>query len=874
MKRIMDNGDVNMSAKKWYHEYPKAATPTKHSKPEVEVITLKSDAKKHLEGETAAYTLKQSKCRDSEFEWLKTALTKGTSADKIAASIVLIQENPKYNLTRLVALITQVKGSKHAQSNLLISSLRDLFISDLLHPEHKLLKFEEQDLDKIPLSNQLSSVNNGPSRSKLLSHFYFEDQLREQYEKFITALSAVASDTVDANREKAVSVMTDLLIGNSEQEHRLLEFLVNKIGDPRSKVASKSVFCLNKLLLEHPNMKLVVLREVEKLLFRKNIASRAQYYAICLLTQFVLDRNDTETATCLIDVYFAFFKACLKKGEPDSRMMAAILTGVNRAYRFANLEAIKLTEHIDSVYKVVHVGSFNVSLNALSLLHQVVGKNPQLENRFYTAFYRKLFDPQIGVVNKRAIFLNLLYRVMKSDKSLIRLVAFIKRVRQVALQFPACMTFATLYVVQQVCQSRKDLKQILSNTPVMIKEEKNEEFDEIDDDDVHIEHEQQEENTITLSNVVTEAAASNDEIKDVIKIEEDTATVYDPFATNPLRSGATKAPAAELIALSRHYHPSVALIANTNIEGKEMDCPGDPLKDLTLIRFLDRFAFKNPKKLEEKKIVKTNDPLAMRAKYTPKGLRSLAVDSVAYLRQREERIPADELFLYQFLKNKNESRTVVVKDDDNDSDNESVNSEEFNDLLDKFSGDKDFEELDIAADLGSMKKKNKLTELEDDDDSVAESEDEEPDGSDDDFDDELNESDEDLDLSEVDLDGVDDEDLSDMEFNDDHEDHESESKLKSKLNKILPKKGKKGKGLDSNVFVAAEEFAEMLEEQGRSKLKSGGSNMFSDADGASAKQVNWEINRNQKISGKFGGKKRAFKSGFTSKNIKKFKRKN
>ena len=366
--------DAETPDKKWYDEYSKESLPCLHTKTEVEVIELKASAKKHLDAETAAYQLKQSKSRDSELEWLKTALTKGTSSDKIAASIVLIQDNPKYNLSRLVSLVSQVKSSKHSQSPLLITSLRDLFTSDLLHPEHKLLKFEEQNLDKLDAPStdgNATKATQEAQRKKFLAHWYFEDQLRENYERFITGLSAVASDTVDANREKAVSVMTDLLIANSEQEHKLLEFLVNKIGDPRSKVAAKTVFCMSKLLLEHPNMKLVVLKEIEKLLFRKNVAQRAQYYSICLLTQFVLDREDIEVANCLIDVYFAFFKACLKRGEPDSRMMAAILTGVNRAYPFSKMESTKLMEHIDAVYKVVHMGSFNVALNALSLLHQV-----------------------------------------------------------------------------------------------------------------------------------------------------------------------------------------------------------------------------------------------------------------------------------------------------------------------------------------------------------------------------------------------------------------------------------------------------------------------------------------------------------------------
>lgn len=358
--------------RKWYEEYQKTEKPCKHSVSELDVLRFKDEGKKYLEAETATFQSKQSRSHDSEMKWLRTALQQGTTSDKIAASIVLVQDNPKYNLSRLMSLVSQVRGAKHNQCGMVIMSLKELFLTDLLHPNFRLLKLEEQDLDKLHIENESDSiVKTNASRNRLLAHWYFEDQLRQQYESFVSNLSVVASDTVDTNREKAISAMTDLLIGNAEQEHKLLELLVNKIGDPQSKVASKAVFCINKLLYEHPNMKLVILREIEKLLFRKNVAQRTQYYAICLLTQFALNRNDNVIAATLIEVYFAFFKACLKKGEPDSRMMAAILMGVNRAYPFATIDSKILNEHVNSVYKVVHLGSFNVSLNALNLLHQV-----------------------------------------------------------------------------------------------------------------------------------------------------------------------------------------------------------------------------------------------------------------------------------------------------------------------------------------------------------------------------------------------------------------------------------------------------------------------------------------------------------------------
>lgn len=125
---------------------------------------------------------------------------------------------------------------------------------------------------------------------------------------------------------------------------------------------------------------------------------------------------------------------------------------------------------------------------------------------------------------------------------------------------------------------------------------------------------------------------------------------------------------------------------------------------MSLIRFLDRFAFKNPKKLESKKVSRRNDPLAQRAAYTPKGTRSIAVDSLAYLNEREDRIPVDELYLYQYLQRRKEFKDVKAEDED---DNESVNSEDFNEMLDNYSKNKDIDDLDIAGDFKSAPKRKR-----------------------------------------------------------------------------------------------------------------------------------------------------------------------
>jgi ribosome biogenesis protein MAK21 len=131
-----------------------------------------------------------------------------------------------------------------------------------------------------------------------------------------------------------------------------------------------------------------------------------------------------------------------------------------------------------------------------------------------------------------------------------------------------------------------------------------------------------------------------------------------------------------------------------------------------------------------------------------------------------------------------------------------------------------------------------------------------------------------------DLADIDDEDLSDMEFND-SENEDVDNKLitdlkeKFKNGKKNPKnkEKKKGKGIDNNIFVSAEKFAEMLEEQGRTKRKHGSSHTFNINDGATDKQLDWEEKRHQQLKrGSFGKKRKRFVQSSNNKQFKKFRR--
>lgn len=112
--------------------------------------------------------------------------------------------------------------------------------------------------------------------------------------------------------------------------------------------------------------------------------------------------------------------------------MSALLMGVNRAYPYAKMELSKVSEHIDTMYKVVHLASFNVGLHALTLLYQVSDFANDISDRFYSALYRKLFDARMLTSTHHAMLLNLIYKALLKDTQINRVKVFVKRLLQVS----------------------------------------------------------------------------------------------------------------------------------------------------------------------------------------------------------------------------------------------------------------------------------------------------------------------------------------------------------------------------------------------------------------------------------------------------------
>lgn len=931
-KNFADNLDYG-ELKKWYQQSPaEPQTSTTVSTEKIEEI--RKEASSALHGDTLAYENKISRNGSSDQQWAKALMSKGAIGDRVAAATVLIQDNPLYNLSALRNLVNNVKPAKKKDGIVVIDALSELFISDLLIPDAKLRKFEAHPLGSI---DEMTSGNRD-TRKKILKLWYFEDQLKEMYEAYVDALNKYAHDTVEANKEKAVSAMSYLLMHHPEREKILLMNIINKLGDPSQSVASKVIYHLCQLLYNHPNMKAVVLDEIEKMLFRSNISPRAQYYGVCFLNQFFLQKEDTRIAESLIKIYFSFFKACIKKGDIDTRLMSAILTGVKRSYHFVDKERMTETpKHIDAIHRIVHLSSYNIAIHALSLLYHVSDASKGSADRYYTALYRKLANPDIFNTSHSALLFSLLYKSLKMDKCVKRVASFVRRLLQLSCHMTPAQACGVLFLVSQVTKEKEKkhlVKIIWEKCEIKDEEvkgentEKEEETEKVEEetgqkedgeaknkidllhgtkedllndnseDETYVDLQIDGSGTIKpakkkaksvavqsgwfhlrlgktseveVKNEDGESKGRDREMEAKIQLKksmnlEKVITCYSPLVRNPSFTGAENTVFAELRQLTQHFHPTVRLFSEKLMSGTIIQYSGDPLKDFSGARFLDRFAFKNPKKKVEqdtphgelKKVKGSHPRFAIRKNYTASGLKSLSVNSSTYLNEDVKRIPVDERFLYDYLQKRREV-TDDKKDEDSDSDNESITSEDFEKYLDNVTGikaqddDKSEDGDDLQNDLdfmremeessrqrkekGSKKNKNSKQDEEESQEEDAASVDGGSDGS----------MDEDGDLlfsdeEDGEMDGSGDEDELALEGGDDDGDL-----IEMPGSKRKGGKNKKGKGVES-LFASAEEFSTLLEDTASTE-KQGSSQAYANTDNAHVKQLAWEEKRDRWMKG-------------------------
>lgn len=815
----------------WYERTEKIPKVPQSALNDNEVEKLQSTVKQYWDTEVDIYQQMKENDRSSDAKWLRTVLASGTLSDKVAALIMLSQESPIHSLKTLDALMNMSRKKARREALIAIDSLRHLYVAELL-PDYKLRKFNEFPLDRL---SEYSKTNTRDEQIQLLITMTFEETLKQIYGEFVEILQTFSKDPLADIRIKILGIVFELLHMKPEQEQALLCILVNKLGDPERKVASKSSYLLNELVMKHPKMKLVVIKEVERMMYRPNMSDKAQYYAICFLNQIVLSHQEKETASKLISLYFSFFKVIVarenksknKKASSQSvdahktKLLSGLLTGVNRAYPYVEGMDETYDDQLNTLFKLTHMKHFHTSIQAFMLIYQVMESRQSLSDRYYQALYAKLLDPDINT-SKHTMFLNLLYKSMKNDPVLKRVKAFIKRLLQVCSQYKPSLLCGVLYLISEVIKNNPGI-----NTLVVQSEENDEEEHFVD---VPVEDDGQ----LDKFNSDDDECENKDESKATevkgkgswtfINHKQEKSVKYSPNHRNPLYANADKACLWETTPFLSYFHPSVVHFTNSVVNTESIEYQGDPSQDFTLISFLDRFMYRNPKKKD------VDHGSSLMQKKESQRRKEEPVNSKNFLQKSEDKIPCDQLFFYRYFK-----QQMSEKETSKEEGKEDLLDEEF-----------DVDDIDFAGEMkrdGEMKKSSKQRK-EGDNDNDSESEEEEGDGFKYDYDnmDDEESSDEEVEEKAVKKKNFSDKDYEDALFGALDSDGESINGGSEDENEEVEVENEKDNEIDP-MFADADDFQHMMNDEEENE-----SGVYHQ------KQIQWEEKQDQKHWGNKKGR--------------------
>ena len=625
----------------------------------------------------AAHTTSAS----SAHQFYSTIMSTGTLSDKISALTLSIQESPVHNMKALVSLVGLARKRSRGQAVEVLGALKDLFGPGNLLPSDRKLRtfasqpalsavFEPTDFhwtSRDPLPKQLKE-------SHLISWAY-EHWLKSTFFEIIKIIETWCNDEVIFARGKAVDYVCQLLKEKPEQEANLLRLLVNKLGDSDKKIASKASFNILQLETTHPLMKPIIISAIESdLIFRPGQSLHARYYATITLNQTVLSGKEESVARKLLDIYFSLFIKLLEKPDPEKvaatgvnsitinkkgevqggggpagkkaqkklaekqkattvdedlkeKMLSAVLTGVNRAIPFTNTNDESFEKHLDTLFKVTHSSNFNTSIQALMLIQQLNGSHQGSVDRFYRTLYESLLDPRLLTSSKQALYLNLLFRALKSDLNVKRVQAFAKRLLQVAAMHQPSFTCGALYLIRELEGVFPALSMFIDQHAEASEEEEEEDFRDVPE-------------TQDLPR------------SSPLPFPHHTKTAYDGRKRDPSHANASESSLWELGPFLTHYHPSVSLFATRLLTHAPMP-PKPDLSLNTLIHFLDRFVYRNPKSTSTAKgasVMQGGDPSALLvSRYSEKDRSRAPVNSETFWKMESEKVSADEVFFHKYF---------------------------------------------------------------------------------------------------------------------------------------------------------------------------------------------------------------------------------
>ncbi len=727
------------------HNEPSAeegALPT-----QAEVDALRERCEGLYKEQLVAFGEHQRKNKRSDAYFAQSVMKDGTLSDKMAATALQIRDDPFFSLRELRYLVTASHKKGRREAQLASQHLVDLFVSGGVVPKTRLLV----SLARRPVGGGGQDKMYGNVKRLLI--WYFEDQLKLLVATFVQALEAGTRDEMAYHKDSCLKMSFRLLSEIPEREKENLAIVISKAGDKEKRLASRVPYLLGMLIQQHSNMRQAVVAEVERFLYKPSTPDSARYYLTIFLTQVALGRGESDLAKNLIQIYFAFLHKLVEKKLDDddddekeedpqakkkaqkkakkkrklraqaqtsssklqhlrskssklnSKMLTALLTGVARAFPYLEKgQEGMFDSQMDTFFKVIYTSSFNKACHALSLLLKIMVARGSVSDRFYQAIYFMLIHPDLRGSSKQALFLNVLYGAMRHDTSIARVRALVKRLMQVALHERSNFVCAALVVISETARVHSEVREMITKaeTPeedVVVKAAAVAATDKASEFADERAHQLAQLRALKgIDGEDDEGGAKGNKGKGARSDRK----VYNPLKENPLRANADNSCAWELLLLAEHNHPTVALFANQLLSLSLIKYDGDPLLDFSLSSFLDRFAYKapkkNPKRLPADHEMKFDKERLSFAAIAP------AVDSREFVSQSEANVRPEERFMFEHMRARADQKRAEEEErgekfgEGEDEEDELLMEDDDEDMGDIEVGDIDYDEGDDDVD--------------------------------------------------------------------------------------------------------------------------------------------------------------------------------
>ncbi|KRX05960.1 hypothetical protein PPERSA_01038 [Pseudocohnilembus persalinus] len=396
--------------------------------------------------------------------------------------------------------------------------------------------------------------------------------------------------------------------------------------------------------LKHNRLTWIVIKEIERFVYRKNIGIKAQFYAINFLNTLNVQKLDIHYMKELINFLFTLFTKILENGDEE-----------------------------------------------------------MYQSKLLTQILRGLQSPDMTGTSLHELFFDILYFALKQDYSLNRVRAFLKRLLQVAMHNEAHFAITSLIFVSKILKIHPSLQAMFSHSEKFYLEEDDEEHfvdqDSSDGEEHFVDQDESDDENAKQKKVdQKKLQKKNNNNKDSQQKQGNNKDkqykpTYDPQKREPLYANAQDCGMWEVNILCKHSHPTISKFANMLLKGQDIIYKSNPLVDFTLANFLDRFSLKKMKKKEGKGVqaLKAKGKIRM-----SKFEQELTVDSVLN-KVKNDQMREDEKYFIKYFeqKHKKMEREGVQK-------KEKKTQEELEDEMDEYADElftQKMQDPDIDDDL-------------------------------------------------------------------------------------------------------------------------------------------------------------------------------